>query len=281
MDIVDTHFHLWRADDVRPTGVMAAAYLQRDVSWDDFERAVAETGVTEAVFVHAHGAEEGMREAEFAQTLGGRRPAVAALVAWAPLESPTLPKHLNALARFPILRGVRRVTQYEADPAFCARADFARGVRLAAERGLVIELCVQAHQLLGVRTVAQACPDAVIILEHLGKPRLEHLPTDEWRSGMSAVGRCGNVVCKVSPTIYTGDEPRLDAGIAARYVEHAVASFGWDRIVFGSNWPVSTGIVGYAEWVELLDRIMNGVAVADRRRFFAENARRIYSRPAA
>lgn len=143
-----------------------------------------------------------------------------------------------------------------------------------------IDLCVQEHQLLGVRALAQACPDAVIVLEHLGKPRLELAPSGPWRDGMPPLAAVPNVVCKISPTVFTGEEPRLGFELAARCVEHAIGSFGWDRIIFGSNWPVSTAIVGYAEWVEMLDRITNGAAEHERRRFFAENARRIYSLPA-
>ena len=62
----------------------------------------------------------------------------------------------------------------------------------------------------------------------------------------------------------------------APFVRHVVDCFGWDRVLFGSNWPVSTAVVGYREWADMVADILSSGAPAERSSLFAGNARHLY-----
>ena len=72
------------------------------------------------------------------------------------------------------------------------------------------------------------------------------------------------------------EHDRWTAAALQPYVEHAVAVFGEDRVVFGGDWPVVLLAASYRRWVETLDQLTAGLAPAARRKLWSENARRFY-----
>ena len=50
-------------------------------------------------------------------------------------------------------------------------------VRSAGRFGLIVDLCVQSHQIAEVTTLAQHCPEATFVLDHFGKP---DIATGQW-----------------------------------------------------------------------------------------------------
>ncbi|MBO0684518.1 MAG: amidohydrolase family protein, partial [Candidatus Dormibacteraeota bacterium] len=163
----------------------------------------------------------------------------------------------------------------EPDPRFCARPAFVTGARRLGERGLVCELCVRGEQVLGVVEQARACPETTIVLDHLGKPNMVE-PEPAWRQGIRELGSCPNVFCKVSVVVHGADDPRLDRRLAEPVVHEVIESFGWDRVLFGSNWPVATAVIDYQEWVAVLQQVLSGSGAGQLERLFSVNASRAY-----
>jgi predicted TIM-barrel fold metal-dependent hydrolase len=60
------------------------------------------------------------------------------------------------------------------------------------------------------------------------------------------------------------------------FVEHTIASFGWDRVLIGSDWPVCTLSASYQQWVETLRTLTQGAGEANQRKLFYDNAIRVY-----
>jgi L-fuconolactonase len=272
-EIVDSHHHLWRLHDVVPEGILAAPYLARDFLWSDFAEAWAGLPVSGSVFVQVR---SDVNEVAFVETVAAASPALGAMIAWAPLESPELGSVLERLRGRPLVRGVRRNTQHEADPEFCARPEYVRGARRLAEMGLLCEICVRHEQLSAAVALARACPETTIVLEHLGKPNVNVSPRAYWLRSIEELAGLPNVHCKISVVVHGPDDPPYRPEALAPFVLHAVEVFGWERVLFGSNWPVSAAVAGYREWVELLVSVL-GRAGPDRlAAFFALNARRLY-----
>jgi predicted TIM-barrel fold metal-dependent hydrolase len=72
------------------------------------------------------------------------------------------------------------------------------------------------------------------------------------------------------------DPERWTAEDLRPFVEHAIASFGWDRVMFGSDWPVCTLSANYQQWVEALQTITQGAGEINQRKLFYGNAVRVY-----
>jgi L-fuconolactonase len=276
--VVDAHVHLWRHADLAPGQVVADARLRHDFLWRDFRAASAGLGVDAAVAVAVregggpNGPDGGLAEPAF---LTGAAP-LAAITAWAPLDAPGVGAHLAALRADPLVRAVRRATQDEPDPGFCASPAFVRGVREAGRHGFLVEVCARHHQLAAVAELAAACPEARIVLDHLGKPDLADRDPAAWRRDVARLAALPNVACKVSVVVQRPGDAPLTAAAAAPFVEHVIERFGWDRVLFGSNWPVSTVVVGYRAWVELLHRLLAGSRAEHLDALFSGTARRLY-----
>jgi L-fuconolactonase len=276
MAMIDTHHHLWRRSEAKQAGILSAPYLQRDVLWDDFRAAWGGLPVEAAVNVQVNDFVDGLAEARFVQGIAAGHPRLRAMIAWAQLEAPSARKQIERLRTVPLVRGVRRTCQYEADPDFCCTGAYTRGVRQLGEAGYVCEICVRLQQVLAVPRLARACPETAIVLQHLGKPDLARPPARQWLRAIEDLGRSRNVWCKVSVVVHTASDRRLAAEDVAPFVRHVVDCFGWDRVVFGSNWPVSEAVVGYREWVTMLQQVLGDASQAELQRLFSGNALALY-----
>ncbi len=270
LELIDTHFHIWRKGLVRRRGILAAPYLRRDVSWADYTAAWDGLPVTSCVNVQVNDFTDGTVEARWAADVAdpGRLPAI---IAWARLEDPGVDAELVRLRQIPAVRAVRRTCQYEADPGFCTRAEYLRGVRLLGRMGLVCDVCVRLGQIAAVPELARACPETTIVLEHLGKPDLSRPPDSTWLAAIERLGRLSNVVAKLSVVVHGPRDRPLEAEQVAPYLLHLHACLGPSRLMFGSNWPVSTAVIGYRAWVEMLREL-----VGDQQEIWAATARRVY-----
>ncbi len=274
-ELFDSHHHLWRKAPTPRAGILGEPYMDRDFTWDDFAGAWGEVEVTGTCLVEATGEPEEVALAEEASRHDAR---LGAMVAFAALEEPGLGEALEVLSRHPIVRGIRRSTQNEADPEFILRPEFVAGARLAGTSGLVLELCVRHQQIDAVPRLARECPETVIVVQHLGKPDVSTEPNPGWLRAIEQLERCANVHLKVSPVVHTGHDPRFTLETQRPFIQHAATTLGWNRVVFGSNWPVSTAVTTYPEWVEIVTAACEeaGAGTEDLDALFLANARRLY-----
>ena len=269
--MIDSHFHIWRRADAKQSGILAAPYLQRDASWDAFRAAWGDQAVERAVNIQVNDFCDGTREARYVDEVAQRDPLLGAMIAWARIESAEARPGLERLLTLALVRGVRRTCQFEADPEFCASADYVRGVRLLGELDLLCEICVRLEQVRALPRLARACPETLIVLQHLGKPDHSQPPPAYWLRAIEELAALPNVLAKVSVVVHSDHDQALTTDSVAPFVRHVADSFGPGRIFFGSNWPVSGAVVSYQGWVGMLRELLG-----DDERFWAGNARRLY-----
>ncbi|MGH7912613.1 MAG: amidohydrolase family protein [Candidatus Dormibacteraceae bacterium] len=271
--VFDAHHHLWRRAEVPRQGILAAPYLDRDFSWDDLDRAAGGLELSGTCLVQAR---EDPAEVSFVEEVAAQHPRLRAMVAFAPVERPELGAVLDDLRRRPIVRGVRRSTQHEADPDFVARPEFVAGARQVGAKGLLLEVCVRHQQLPAVTGLAAACPETSIVVEHLGKPDVTGAPPTGWLRTMERFARLPNTWCKVSPVVHADADPAFSLQRQAPFIRHAVDCFGWDRSLFGSNWPVATAVVAYPEWAAIVMESLEDASPQQLDALFGANAARLY-----
>ena len=276
--LIDSHFHLWRLDRSSVVGNLADPRFKDEILWPDYEVARGATGLAGAVAVEvtsAPNAADGEPEVEFFERVAGDHSALKAIVAWAPLEQENVSTHLKRLVRHPLVAGIRRNTQYEADPLFCATAGFVAGASKLADFGLVCDVCVKHWQLEGVIGLARAAPRTTIILNHLGKPEIGSDLT-LWRQNMSTLGDLPNVHVKMSVVVHGKASDSWHDDDVAPVVEHVLGAFGPERVLWGSNWPVAPLVTEYNEWLALAQSLAVHLSDAERAAIFHDNAARLY-----
>ncbi|GAB3596139.1 amidohydrolase family protein [Microbacterium tumbae] len=249
MRVLDSHLHLWDPEILDYSwleGPLAYAFADLELDHARIEGADEER----AVFVQADCAEDQYLDEVRWVTALAPRTGVGAIVAGARLDrGGATSAQLESLGEHELVVGVRHLLQSEPDGLAVSPA-FLSGARELAARGWSFDACVRgARQLADVAGLAAAVPELRIVLDHLGKPAIGTaseplLPAEEWVSAIAVLARSPQVHCKLSglPAEAGGDwtaaqiEPFLDA---------AADAFGSDRLMWGSDWPVS--VIGPAE----------------------------------
>ena len=276
--IVDTHVHLWDPEQIALPWTEGAPKLARPYGMADLDRQRGKVELAQIVFVECDvkpGAS--LAEARLVANLATKDPRIAAIVAHAPLEQGArVREHLDGLKEIPLVRGVRRLLQGEADDAYCLRPEFQEGLALLPEYGFAFELCIFHRQLPAVLQLVARHPDMRFVLDHIAKPGIAAGIIEPWWSLIGALARFPNVVCKLSGVATEADHVRWREAQVRAYMDRALDCFGPERIMFGGDWPVSTLAVDYVRWVEMVERATAHLNEAERRAIFVDNARQFY-----
>jgi predicted TIM-barrel fold metal-dependent hydrolase len=149
-------------------------------------------------------------------------------------------------------------------------------VKVLNSYNLSFDLCVLARQLPIAIHLVQQCPSVSFILDHCGVPQVKEKALDPWRAYLREISGFPNVSCKISGLVAYADPLNWTAEDLRPFVEHTIECFGWDRVMFGSDWPVCTLSAPLEKWVETLSLLTQDASEEQRNKLFHENARRIY-----
>jgi L-fuconolactonase len=272
---VDGHQHFWDPARVplpwlRPEHEpIARAFAPADL---DALRPVA--GVGRTVLVQSACLDEDT-DAMFAHAR--RHEWIGAVVAWLPLESrERTAERLDELVNEPKLRGVRHLIHDEDDPHWILRPNVLDSLALVADCRLVLELpAVFPRHLRDVPELARTFPALVIVIDHLGKPPLDgDLAT--WATELERAAEEPNVAAKISGLNTATARSDWTAADLVPAIRIAVAAFGPDRLLCGSDWPVALLNGDYARVWRETRRALDEVAPGDLERLLSGTASQLY-----
>jgi L-fuconolactonase len=276
--IVDTHVHLWDPRVLRYPWLDDNRMLNRPFLLDDYKAATAALTIEAMVFVQCEADFSSFdAEADWVATLAAMEPRIKGLVAWAPLEKgASVLEDLARLKRHSILRGIRRIIQFEPDLNFCLRDDFVAGLRTLAAFDLSFDICVDHRHMGNVVKLVERVPEVRMVLDHIGKPAIKDGSMHPWIDHLRELANFPNVFCKISGVATEADHQRWAGDELKRYAGAAIDAFGFDRIMFGGDWPVSIQAIEFHRWVEIVDELLTGVSQNEQRKFWRDNATRFY-----
>ncbi len=114
------------------------------------------------------------------------------------------------------------------------------------------------------------------VLDHCGVPNVRDRELDPWRADIAALAKLPNVACKISGIVAYADPAGWTVDDLRPFVEHVIAVFGWDRVVWGSDWPVCTTTADLTRWVAATHALIAGASDSEKERLLSTNATRIY-----
>lgn len=277
MQIIDTHQHLWDLDLFRYSWLDSLPQLNRSFRMPDYQQAASGSGVVKSVHLEAD-VDESHMLAETRHLLAlAEQPdnPLEGVVACGRPESENFRSYLDKIAGHPKLKGIRRVLHTQPDDVGQGTT-FIQNIAVLSEYGLSFDICVLARQLPIATDLVSKCPNTKFVLDHCGVPRVQERELDPWRAHISEIARAPNVVCKVSGLVAYADPKNWTPADLQPFVEHVIASFGWDRVVFGSDWPVCTLSASFAQWVNALQSLTRSAGEANQKKLFHDNALRVY-----
>lgn len=244
----------------------------------DFSRLTAEVEVDGIVFVEVDVATgQHLEEARWVALQAQTDNRLRGMVASMPLEhGSAVEADLAAYAEIAIARGVRRLIEIHPEPGWCLREAFVEGINLLPKYGLTFDLCLFHPQLGEVIQLIRLCPEVKFIVDHIAKPGIKSGLTEPWQEQMRTLAKLPNVWCKISGVVTEADHLAWTPGQVVPYIAHAIDCFGFDRVLFGGDWPVSELATTYQGWVDLVDRVVAGSSDAEIRKLYRDNAIEFY-----
>lgn len=277
MQIIDTHQHLWDLDKLPYSWTANQPKLNRSFRINDYLEATQGIEVIKSVHVEADIDEAFIPdETRYILELSERDDnPLSGVVANGRPEHDNFREYVREFATHPNLKGIRRLLQSEPDE-LSMTTTFTENIRSLEEFGLSFDICVRDHQLPVAIRLVKECPNVSFILDHCGNPDIKNRNYANWRERISEIAQLPNVVIKVSGIVVNTDIENWTIEDLRPAVEHVLASFGWDRVMFGSDWPVCTLAASYQQWFEALNFLVKEASEENRRKLFRENAEKIY-----
>jgi L-fuconolactonase len=278
LPILDTHTHFY--DPTRPQGVpwppADDALLHRPVLPTEYRRLAEPLGVAGTVVVEAS---PWVEDNQWVLDLADTEPFLLGLVGHLKPGQPGFRTDLERFARHPRFRGVR--TGLWGAQVTPENDGFVRDLALLSDRQLALDVLIGPDQLPIVARLAQRLPELRLVIDHCANLRVDgQNPPTTWREGLRACGGHRNVFLKVSGLVEgtgrsDGTAPR-DVAFYRPVLEAAWEVFGEDRVVYGSNWPVSARFASLATVQGIVAEYVAGRGTEAGARFFHHNARQVY-----
>jgi predicted TIM-barrel fold metal-dependent hydrolase len=175
----------------------------------------------------------------------------------------------------PLVKGFRRVLHVMPDE-LSEQPLFRDNIKLLGGTGLSFDLCVLPKQIEKAIALADLAPDVQFILDHCGVPDIKGEAFKPWQAGITEIAKRPNVTAKISGVVAYADSETWTVETLAPYVNHIIASFGFDRLVWGSDWPVCTLGGGLATWIAATHALVSGCSDDEKTKLFSQNAKRIW-----
>ena len=275
--IVDTHVHLWHPKQLRYPWLAEVPALNRPYLLKDYIAAYGALAIESIVFVQCDThPDDGLKETAWVTSLAAVDPRIQGIVAWAPLEEGAqVAPFVEKLAENRLIKGIRRLIQSESVD-FCVQPNFVSGVKTLSRYGLSFDLCIFHPQLANAIRLVEQCPHVQFILDHIGKPDIKNQLFDPWKQEIETLAGFPNVHCKISGLVTEADLETWTPADLQPYIEHVITCFGFDRVLYGSDWPVSTQASDYPRWVQTLTDAVSGCTSQELRNLFRDNAIKFY-----
>jgi len=276
--IVDAHVHFWNPAKLNYPWLANVPALSCAFLPEHYSAATKTANVSKMVFVECGcAAAQSLDETNWISELAAHETRLKGIVAQASVEfGARVTGELTALAKNPLVKGVRRNLQAETDPYFCLQPNFVTGVHALAKFNFTFDLCIVHSQLPAVTQLVARCPEVFFVLDHCAKPAIRDKNLNPWRQHLRELAALPNVACKISGLVTEAHPVRCGALDLQPYVRHALDCFGFDRVLFGGDWPVCNLASSFENWLAALNAILTDEPETNLKKLFQTNAERIY-----
>ena len=249
------------------------AVLKRDYLPTDLKPLLTETKFDGTVAVQAR---QNLEETRWLLELADHYDFIKGVVGWVDLCSPDLHTQLKTFCKHPKLAGVRHVIHDEPDDDFMLRPDFRRGIAQLCEFNLAYDLLLLPKHLPIAVKLVEEFPEQPFVLDHLGKPDIRARQISPWQENVTVLAQFPNVLCKLSgmvtETVWNG----WRSGEFNQYLDVALAAFGPERVMIGSDWPVCNLSGDYATTMKIVTDYVQKFTPTVREKILGANCARFY-----
>lgn len=203
---------------------------------------------------------------------------VVGVIANLDLTAPMLEDNLDQLGENPWFKGVRARAENMADNSWLARDDVRQGIRTVISRGHIVELLVLTPQLPHVPAIASENDGGRLIVDHMANPPFESGDLSEWGHGIRVLAPYPHLRVKVSGLL-TQSLSSPETATIQPAVDLVLDTFGVDRMIWGSDWPVALMAAGYEDTFARVTGALETLTDSERAAVLGSNALAFYDLP--
>ena len=265
--VVDAHLHIWDLERSDYAWLTPDHPLHRTFTAEQAHAELEAAGIATAVLVQA---EDSKRDTELMLEAADRHPWIAGVVGWVQLDGPALDER-----RLDRLCGVRHLVHDDPRDDFLLLPAVRRSLQQLADRGLPFDVPdAWPRHLAATADLAGALPELRIVIDHLGKPPFGGADWDRWHATLADVAAHPNTVAKISGLQVPGRPFTVDEVRPAWEV--ALELFGSERLMWGSDWPITVLTGGYGHAWDVMSTLVAELGPAEQERVLSGTATDVY-----
>ena len=273
--IIDTHQHFWNYDPQKHEWINDKMQrIRKDFLPEDLDPILEKNGVDGCIAVQADQTEA---ENDFLLQFSEKNDFIKGIIGWVDFCSNNIEERLEYYSGFEKLKGFRHVVQGEPDPNFLLRKKFCNGIVKLEQLDFIYEILVFPHQLGTVLEFVRRFPNQKFVIDHMAKPYIKDGYMDGWKTMITKIAKCDNVFCKLSGIITEADYKSWNYEQLEPYIEVVLNSFGPNRLMFGSDWPVCLVAGEYHNVKNIAERAISKCSEYEKKAFWGENAVKFYN----
>jgi L-fuconolactonase len=272
--MIDSHQHFWQVGRFDyPWMTSDLGVLYRDYLPDEFAPILKSNGVEKTVLVQASNS---VAESRWLLNLAGENSFIAGVVGWVDLMSPEIDAQLDELTAQRKFKGVRHLVESEPNDDWLVQPAVLLGLSRLSSYGLSFDLLVHTRHLKYVPQVAESSPNLAFVIDHLAKPPIAKSEMHEWSRAFKPLASYPNIHCKLSGLVTEANWTSWKTDDLRPFVDVALESFGVERLMFGSDYPVCLLAASYDRVLDSFQEILKNLSAADREKIFSTNAANFY-----
>lgn len=271
---IDAHQHFWIYDPAEYDWIDdSMPGMRRDFLPHDLKPELERNNFQGCIAVQAR---QTLEETRWLLHLAEENPFILGVVGWVDLRSPQLRRDLAALVKNPKLVGVRHVVQGEPDDRFLLQPDFLQGIAALEKFDLAYDILIYPKHLPVAAEFVSRFPRHRFVLDHLAKPFIKKASLEPWHAHLKQLASFPNVFCKLSGMVTEADWQHWAPEHIAPYLDAAFDSFGVERLMIGSDWPVCTVAASYTRTIDVVKNYLKNYSEAARAAVMGGNAAKFW-----
>ncbi len=271
---IDAHQHFWQYNPLEyPWISNDLSLLQRDFMPSDLEPILAANSISGCIAVQAR---QTVQENHFLLSLAQKHPSIKGVVGWTDLRSDQIQADLETLSDNKKLVGLRHVLHDEKNDRYMLQRAFLNGIQNLEHHNLSYDMLIFPQHLKPALELVKTFPNQPFVIDHIAKPRITSGELDYWQKHIVAFKELENVYCKVSGMVTEAHWTNWKEDDFRPYMDTIVKTFGTNRIMYGSDWPVCLLAAEYSEVFGLVKNYFKAFTKAEQEQIFGLNCSRFY-----
>lgn len=269
---IDAHQHYWDPARGDYFWMVPGGKLDRVFAPNDLRPSLARNGIGGTVLVQAAPT---LDETEYLLTIADREPTVLGVVGWIDFEDRS---HLAALERFrrnPKFKGVRPMIQDIADPKWVKHPNLSWAFDALVDLDLRFDALLHPQHIIPLLYRMGRHPKLKVVIDHAAKPQIQDTGFAPWAADIARLAGETSALVKLSGLVTEAASDWTENDLQP-YATHILKSFGADRVMFGSDWPVCLRACSYDRWFDAAAQLTAACSEAECAAIFGGNAARFY-----